>query len=126
MFVDNGHEHLLAENGGPIKLSKSFIHRIFKRLGKTFRKSTTKAQKLPERWEEVAELFTMRVAFLVKKYDIDQALVLNSDQTPLQYCPTGGSYTYARKGCRDVALIGKDDKRGVTALLGISASGRWF
>lgn len=65
----------------------------------------------------------MRCAYLVKKYDIDASMVVNSDQTPLQYCPTGGSYTYARKGVRDVALVGKDDKRGITAMLGISAAG---
>lgn len=92
-------------------------------LGWTFQASTTAAQKLPKEWQEQMRMMTLRVAYLVKAYNIHPAHVVNADQTRIHLIPTGGSRTYKKKGIRDVAVAGKDNKRQITAVVSSAANG---
>lgn len=51
-----------------------------------------------------------------------QALVVNLDQTGIHFIPTCGCGR-AQKGAKEVAMIGGEDKRQITGVLAVSASG---
>jgi prophage DNA circulation protein len=96
---------------------------VRKALNWRFRVSITTAQKLTQDWKEQMALITARVAYLVKAYNIHRSLVVSADQTGIHLVPTGGSRTYEKKGVRDVAVTGKDDKRQITAVVSSAADG---
>lgn len=50
------------------------------------------------------------------------ALIVNSDQTGVQYS-AGALQTYAETGSKQVEVVGKDEKRAFTLMVGISMSG---
>lgn len=87
----------LAVNGGALKLSAGWINRECRNLNLAMRKPTTAAQKLPPNWEEQAELFSLRLSYLVMRYNLDPAQVVNSDQTGVHLVPTGSGATRAEK-----------------------------
>ncbi|KAJ7050612.1 hypothetical protein C8F01DRAFT_1344185 [Mycena amicta] len=86
------------------------------------RHSTKAAQKLPTDWEDQCERAALRRAHIIQTEDIPAELIINSDQTGVVYNP-GGRLTWAPRGSRQVSLIGAEEKRAFTALLGITASG---
>lgn len=57
---NSGDGHLLAEHGGPLKLSKSWVRAIMRKLKLSYRKATTAAQKLPADWELIGKQFALR------------------------------------------------------------------
>ena len=82
----------------------------------SWRKGTTAAQKLPIDWQQQADLFVLRLAYMVKMFDVPKALVINFDQTGMKLVPTGSGYTYHLKGAKDVPIVGAEDKRGQSLL----------
>lgn len=101
---------------------------------------TTAARKLPPDVDEQHDRFVQRFAFTIRR-DLPEgvrmrtstgervvvdvippAMVLNADQTavaPISY----RNATWARRGCKDVPLMGEDYKRKMTAMLGSNAEG---
>ena len=104
--------------------SKSpFISRWLRtQMGWTVRVGTHQASKLPEDWENRGREFVSRIAALVKQFNIHPSLIINYDQTGLHLVPKSNR-TYDKKNKTDIHLIGKDDKRQITALIGSSYSG---
>jgi hypothetical protein len=63
------------------------------------------------------------LAFLVDRYDIPTALVVNFDQTGMNIVPAAnGARTWAEKGTKEVKLLGLDDKRQITGKIYCLAS----
>ena len=58
-------------------------------------------------------------------HDIPADLLINLDQTPLSYV-SPGKYTFNSKGAKNVPLKGVDDKRQITAIFSISATGEFL
>ena len=58
-------------------------------------------------------------------HDIPADLLINLDQTPLSYV-SHGKYTFNSKGAKNVPLKGVDDKRQITAIFSISATGEFL
>ena len=54
--------------------------------------------------------------------EIPPDLIMNYDQTGIKYVPTS-SWTLEKEGSKKVEIVGKDDKRQITAILGCSMSG---
>jgi len=52
-----------------------------------------------------------------------QDLVINLDQTGIHFIPACGRGR-ARKGAKEVAMLGGEDKRQITGVLAVSASGK--
>ncbi|TFK59108.1 hypothetical protein BDN72DRAFT_873088 [Pluteus cervinus] len=95
---------VIYRDGSSFRASDSFVRKwLHDSLHWSIRKETRAAQKLPENWE-------------------DQSLMVGSDQTGIVYCP-GGSLTWADTGAKQVAVVGKEEKRAFTALVSISWSG---
>lgn len=64
----------------------------------------------------------LRAVYHIKLHDIPASLVINADQTGVSLLPMG-SKTYAPRGSKQVAMLGKEEKRQFTAMVATSASG---
>ena len=53
---------------------------------------------------------------------IPTELIINFDQIGIKYIPTS-SWTLEKEGSKRAAIVGKEDKRQITAVLGCSMSG---
>jgi hypothetical protein len=83
---------------------------------------TQASQKKPQNWEDLCECSFFRKVFAIKEEDIPSALYVNSDQTQVVYVP-GNRMTWARKGSKQVALVGADKKWAFTLLISVAADG---
>ena len=81
--------NLLADNekGAEIELSKDWAKYLLKRMGFVKRKACSKAKVDVERFKEVKEDFLLDVKNIVAMDDIPAELVINFDQTALNYVP---------------------------------------
>ena len=96
---------------------------LFKRMGYTKRMSTTSKVEIPSGAQKEAELlFLHEIVEIVEKHCIPSALVLNLDQTPSKFVPSG-NHTLAKKGSKSVSIAGSSDKRNITATFVISLEG---
>jgi hypothetical protein len=89
----------------------------------SYRKVTGTARKLPKDWEEQGLKMAYRAAYLIKAYSIPEELFVNTDQTGIHLVPTGGSYTWEKKGSKYILIHGADDKRQITVSVSSSAAG---
>ncbi len=113
---------LLKQFGGSIELDYSWAQSILRRVDFVRRKVTKTAQKLPINFEEKKSAFLFSVCAKVQQHQIPSALVLNWDQTGISMIPDN-KFTLAPKGCKDVAVIGQDDKRQITVGVTCSLTG---
>jgi hypothetical protein len=124
----------------PWEMGHEWLRSHLMKWGFSFRKATTAARKVPPNVKEVHDIFVQRFAFTIRR-DLPEGvtmrtsmgervpvkvippeLVLNADQTavsPISY----RNATWARTGCKEVPLMGEDDKRKMTAVLGSNAAG---
>ena len=106
------------------KLSESTVRRWIKEWRLSMRMATTSWQDLPTNWELQRDEAVMRLAIVVKLYDIPPELVINYDQTAQHLVPTAKRYkTLVPTGTRHVAVLGLGDKRQYTLDIGCTASG---
>ena len=69
--------------------------------------------------------FQRKISNVILDHDVPSALVLNLDQTPLSYV-SPGKYTFSSKGSKSVPIKGLDDKRQITAIFVVSATGSFL
>eukprot|EP00117_Sycon_ciliatum_P041057 scpid90355/ scgid30092/ Pogo transposable element with KRAB domain len=93
------------------------------RLGYVKRKGTRTARKTPPDFPAVKAEFLRKVASVVAENDVPPTMVVNCDQTGAKMVPVN-KWTMAEQGSRQVDIVGLDDKREMTALLGVSAAGQ--
>ena len=92
---------LLKENGGHIELSDTWSRSILRRLQYVPRKGTTcKLPIAPGLLREVGFSFHSSIASLVSAHTIPPQLIINIDQTPLNFFLTS-SHTLAPKGSKN-------------------------
>ena len=63
-----------------------------------------------------------RLVHTISEDSVTITVTVNTDQTLVTYS-AGASETYAPKGSKQVEVVGKDEKRGFTLVVGISMSG---
>ena len=124
-IVEKEDRSLLQENGGPFSCSVSWINNLCRSLNLSMRRGTTAAQKLPDDWERQGEALAMRLAYLVMRYNIPPALVINLDQSSIQLLPMYGE-TRRETGSKDVPILGLDDKRQITVVFQAAANGKFL
>jgi hypothetical protein len=116
---------ILSKNGGHFKVSLTWVRCFVNRnLSWSFRAPTTAAQKLPDDWEEQGELLIYRLAYYIRMYSIHPSRVINADQTGVVLIPSGDDRTYDDCGTKEVKVIGGEEKRACTAVVGSTSSGR--
>eukprot|EP00952_Eustigmatos_sp_NYUAD-ZCMA_P014277 55811-Eustigmatos_ZCMA.PRE.3 len=122
----------MIRGGGPRRITHQWISRMLKKYSLSIRHGTTSRSNLPQDWEEQGKLFQERLSFLVHKSPfirpddpvqvIPPALVVNFDQTGMNYVPGRGK-TIVKKGQKSVPIHGLKDKRQCTGVTASSASG---
>lgn len=86
------------------------------------RKATKAARKVPLDFEQKREEFISSVGETIAAKSIPSDLVINFDQTGVKIVPVS-NWTLASQGIKQVSVIGVEDKREITMLLGSTASG---
>jgi hypothetical protein len=115
--------HILKERGGYCSFGQAWANRFFKRHQLPFRAATTKAREFPADFAEKEENFINILSAAVVKYSVPPALVLNMDETNVQFV-SNPKKTRAIKGSKRVRLqgIGKE-KAQITVTLAVSETG---
>ncbi len=113
---------LLSKYGGPVELTRGWAESFLGRLGYVKRKGTKAARKVPDDFVDQKTKFLDTIARIVKEHSIPDELVINFDQTGISIVPVS-NWTMAAKGTKQVELLGIEDKRQITILLGCTLSG---
>ncbi len=119
-IVSNHDRTMLKEFGGPIDLDRAWAASIMKRMNFVRRKGTKAARTLPDNYSEQRERFLTGITDTVKKYNIPDKLIVNFDQTQVKIVPVS-EWTLNEAGAKQVDIGALDDKRAITALLGVNA-----
>ena len=116
---------LLSENGGTLDLSakngRSWCESFLRRANFVERKGTKAAKKLPEDFPQQKAAFLKQISDVIKKHAIPDDLIINLDETPLRIVPVA-KRTLEQVGAKQVPIVGKEDKREITALLACTFS----
>jgi hypothetical protein len=102
---------------------ESFVRKFLQEEMKwTLRRSTRPGKKVPDGVTYILTNALLRFAHTISENSVPITLIVNTDQTLVIYS-AGASETYAPKGSKQVEVVGKDEKRGFTVVVGISMSG---
>ena len=111
------------KDGSSFRASDSFVRNFLRTvLAWSLRKATQAAQKLPKDWQHQCLHSFFRKAYIIKDKDIPIYLVVNFDQTQVTLAP-GNRMTWAEIGSKQVGIVGMDEKRAFTLVVGVSADG---
>lgn len=78
-------------------------------------KACSKAKVIPEQFDKLKEKFLLEVKNIVAMDEIHDELILNFDQTGLNYVPVT-HWTMEKEGAKMVEVANKDDKWEMTAV----------
>jgi len=117
--------NLLAQNGGPILISKYWAKSLMTRMNFVKRKATTKVKISNVNFEECKAQFVYDVKAIMELEEIPDDLVINWDHTGIHYVPVS-NWTMEAEGSKRVAIAGIDDKRQITAVLSVTMSGHFL
>ena len=120
-IVMNKDANILRENGG-VKLTEEWAKSLLNRMGYVKRRACSKAKIDVDHFEELKRVFLMDITNIISMDEIPPQLVINFDQTAINYVPTP-SWTMEKEGAKRVEMMGIDDKRQITAVFGASLSG---
>lgn len=104
-----------------VKVSKSWVNKFFKQNDYVPRKSTSTSE-LPINWCNLVMGMNVRLSRVISKYHIPAELVINLDQLGLDFL-SPGKQTRAKRGSKKVVIIGSGDKRKITCVPVVAASG---
>ena len=101
---------MLAENGGPIHLTRYWGHLLLKRKDFVQRKATTSLSKLTmTNFKECKRSFLNDVATTIAMEEIPGELILNQDKTGIKLAPSS-TWTMERKSECRVEMVEVNDK----------------
>ena len=106
---------ILAENGGPVTLSKNWAKSLLYRFKFVKRRGTLTAKVTVQNYEELKQQFLLDIRAVVEMEEIPPQLVFNWDQIGISVVP-GSAWTMDLKGSKRVEIVGIDDKRQFTAV----------
>ena len=113
----------VGSDGKTFRCSEAFVARFVKRkLRWSKRKGTQAGQKVPADAPEQMRNHALRLAVDICDHSIPASCCVNSDQTGRTYAQSGES-TYDPIGATQVPVVGKEDKRAFTIMVGISMDG---
>ena len=121
-IVEAHNRALLSENGWSINLTREYARSLMNRMNLVKRKGTKTARKLPSDFEALKTDYLEKITTCVHEYDVPEELVINFDQTGLKIVPVS-EWTLEVKGSKDCSIVALEDKREITAVIGITLSG---
>ena len=102
---------------------ESFVKKFLREEMKwSLRRSTRPGKKTPENVIQILTDAALRLVWTISQYNVPKSLSVNSDQTGVTYS-AGGLATWAPIGSKQVEVLGKDERRSFTLMVGISMSG---
>ena len=112
----------VGNDGRSFRCSELFVGRFVKRkLGWSKRCGTQAGRKVPTDAMDQMKNHAFRLAVDIRDHSIPASCCANSDQTGFTYNKPGTS-TYDPIGTNQVTIIGKEDKRSFTIMVGVSMS----
>ena len=113
----------VRNNSKLFQCSDTFVgHFVKDKLKWSKHKATQAGQKLLANAEDQMEACAFRLAVAIADHNIPDVCVINGDQMGNTYSQSGQS-TYAETGTNQVTVVGKEDKRAFTIMVGVSMSG---
>lgn len=106
----------------PLTLTKDWAKYILKRMGFVKRRGNTKSKVTVDDFDKLKKLFSLEVRNAVSMDEIPPQLIINFDQTGIHYVPVS-SWSMEKEGAKRVEIIGKDDKRQITAVFAATSAG---
>lgn len=95
---------------------RSFLHDI---LGWSRRRPTRAAQKVPANAGKFLLRSFLRMACAIRDECVPSSCIVNANQTQVAYSH-GSQYTWNQQGARQVQVVGMEEKRAYTMLVGVS------
>ena len=114
-----------AQHGSNVNLTKDWAKYLMYHMGLVKRRASTKAKISIENFEEVKKLLLHDIKCIRLLDEIPNELIINFDQTGINYVPMS-SWTMEKQGAKRVEIIGKDDKRQITAVLAGTLNGEFL
>ncbi|KAJ7106625.1 hypothetical protein C8R44DRAFT_638038 [Mycena epipterygia] len=125
-FIKQDQPHLfnrVMPDGSEFRCSDSYVRKFLRNtMGWSARVATRAAQKVSPNHEEVLTAAFLREAMMIRNHGIPAELRVNTDQTQIIY-QQGTKETWNKKGEKQVATVGLEEKRAFTLVPSISASG---
>ena len=88
-------------------------------------RANTKTKVTVEDFDELKKLFLLDIRNIVQIDEVPAQLIFNWDQTGINYVPAS-NWTMEQVGSNRIVIIGKDDKRQLTAVFGCSMAGEFL
>jgi hypothetical protein len=104
-------------------LTRGLRQSILNRMQFVKRKAIKAAKKLPIDFEQQRNSFYSRIQSSVLEHNVPDDLIINFNETSIFIVPSS-QYSMAPIGSKQVTVIGKEDKRQITALLTVTAPGK--
>ena len=117
--------NLLKCNGGHIEITKFWALSLLQRMGFVKRRSTTKCKISVADVEEKKAQFLYDIQVITTIDDIPPELVINWDNTGINYVPIS-NWTMAAVGSKRVEICGVDDKRQITPVFAGTLNGHFL
>ncbi|KAJ7218610.1 hypothetical protein GGX14DRAFT_314538, partial [Mycena pura] len=125
-FIKQVEPHLfdrVMSDGSEFRCSDSFVRKFLRNtMGWSERCATRAAQKTPPNHVELLTAAFLREATMIRDHNIPAELRVNTDQTQAIY-QQGTKTTWNKKGEKQIATVGQEEKRAFTLVPSISASG---
>lgn len=111
-----------GKNGRSFQCSDSYVQKFLKcSLDWTIRRGTQASQKVPKDADEQLKQMFFRLSAIIWDEKLEDCFIVNSDQTQVVYAP-GASVTYEKSGSKQVGIMGAEEKRAFTLMIGVSLS----
>ena len=107
---------------GSLSLTKSWAKHFLKKNNFVKRKATTKAKVYVPNFVSLQAQFLQDIKVVVQLEDIPFPLIVNWDQTGINYVPVS-QWTMEQRGSKMVEVAGINDKRQITAVYGGTMDG---
>ena len=114
---------LLESNGGPSKVSESWVRRwLYTKLKWVHRRFTADSQHLPPDYKTKIRDMNYRIAVHVLAFRIPKALCYSADES-FQELVCAATDTFEKEGSKRVKGAGNEDKQGITLMVTLKADG---
>ena len=114
-----------GEGGIKVKLMDDWAKSLLKRMGYVKWKACSKAKVDVKRYDQLTDEFLLEIKVIVNMDEIPPELIINFDQTALNYVPVS-HWTMDQEGAKRVEVVAKDDKRQITAVFAGLFSGHFL
>ncbi|KII82827.1 hypothetical protein PLICRDRAFT_70158, partial [Plicaturopsis crispa FD-325 SS-3] len=114
----------VAKDGSRFRCTESWVRKfLYANLKWTMRSATRAAQKLPPNAEDLCREQFLRLVLAARDCVIEHGgFHVNIDQTNVIYQPAN-SRTFEEVGSKQIAVVGQEEKRAFTLVVGVSGSG---